>query len=230
MIGGGRAGLFGGLLYGFAASSQSLESGMGATSVLLVLVCVTILVGLAAGAGVGFDIAAAGFAARRAWLWYIIGGASGGMIVGALAKLIGLDAFSLLLGQSPGDITGAAEGAVLGGAVGLGVWLGMSSPGPSPLRRNMLPAALAGGLAGAIIPLLGGRLMGGSLDLLVRVFPQSRLRLDQISGLFSESGFGTVSQVVTGGIEGMIFGSFVAGAIFIALNRGYVTSRPNYNH
>ena len=207
-IGSGTAGLCGGVLYGLATAWQPLQSAMSSTSVLLVLVCVTAMVGLTGGAGVGFGIAAAGFAARRAWLWHIIGGALGGLIVGALVKLIGLDAFNLLLRQSPGDITGAAEGAVLGGAIGFGVWLGISSPG-------------------AVVPLLGGRLMGGSLDPLARIFPQSRLRLDPIGSLFDEIGFGSVSQVVTGGIEGLLFGSFIAGAIIIARNQLHVSSSPD---
>lgn len=66
------------------------------------------------------------------------------------------------------------------------------------------------------IPLLGGRLMGGSLDLLARHFPGSRLRLDQIGSLFGESGFGPISQVVTGGVEGLLFGGCIAGAMIIA--------------
>ena len=225
MIGGGTAGLCGGVLYGFAAASQPLKSAMGSTSVLLV--CVTAMVGFAGRAGVGFGIAAAGFNARRVWLWHIIGGALGGLIVGALVKLIGLDAFNLLLGQSPGDITGAAEGVVLGGAIGFGVWLGINSPGAVVLGRRALPAVLAGATAGTVVPLLGGRLMGGSLDLLARIFPQSRLRLDPIGSLFDEIGFGSVSQVVTGGIEGLLFGSFIAGAIIIARNQLHVSSSPD---
>ena len=43
MVGGGVAGAFGGLFYGFALAAQP---GMGGVSVLLVLVCLTILVGL----------------------------------------------------------------------------------------------------------------------------------------------------------------------------------------
>ena len=38
-------------------------------------------------------------------------------------------------------------------------------------------------------------MMGGSLDLLAQSFPASRLRLDQIGGLFGEPGFGPVSQM-----------------------------------
>jgi hypothetical protein len=58
--------------------------------------------------------------------------------------------------------------------------------------------------------------MGGSLDLLARSFPGSRLRLDQIGGLFGESGFGPVSQIVTGGLEGVLFGGCIVGAMILA--------------
>ena len=207
-IGGGWAGLIGGLIYGFAGASQPLQPGMGAVSVLLVLVCVTILVGLIGGAGVGFGIAIAGNG--RTGHWKIVGGALGGLIVGAVTKLLGLDAFNLLLGQSPGDITGASEGLLLGAAVGLGAWLSSRTSG---LRRSSAIAAALGGAAGILIILLGGRLMGGSLDLLSQQFPDSRLRLDQVGALFGEDGFGPVSQLVTGGLEGALFAGCVVGAM-----------------
>jgi DNA-binding winged helix-turn-helix (wHTH) protein len=210
-VGGGIAGFIGGLVYGFAGAAQSLQPGMGAVSVLLVLVCVTLLLALIGAAGVSFGIAAAGFVSDR-WPWSIAGGTGGGLIVGACVKLLGLDAFNLLLGQSPGDITGAAEGALLGGAVGFGAWLANRLS----LRRSIAGAALAGGSAGILIPLLGGRLMGGSLALLASHFPESHLRLDQIGGLFGERGFGPISQTVTGGLEGMLFAGCIVGAIVIA--------------
>lgn len=213
-LGGGVAGIFGGLFYGFGGASQPLQPGMGAVSVLLVLVCITVLLALIGAAGVAFGIAAAGFASGRLWQWSIVGGASGGLIVGALVKLLGLDAFNLLFGQSPGDITGAAEGALLGGAVGFGAWLG--NRGPPSLRRSIASAGLAGAAAGILIPILGGRLMGGSLDLLTRHFPNSRLRLDQIGVLFGENGFGPISQIVTGGLEGLLFGGCIAGTMIVA--------------
>jgi DNA-binding winged helix-turn-helix (wHTH) protein len=215
-LGGGVAGFLGGLLYGFAAASQPLQPGMGAASVLLVLLCITIALALMGGAGVGFGIAAAGFATRRPSLWVITGGAAGGLVVGALVKLIGLDAFNLLFGHSPGAITGAPEGALLGAAVGLGAWLASRGARAIPLRRSMAAAGLAGGLAGVIIALLGGRLMAGSLDLLARQFPQSRLRLDQIGAWFGESGLGPVAQAVTAALEGTLFGACVVGAMILA--------------
>ena len=213
-LGGALAGFIGGLLYGFGGASQPLEPGMGAVSVLLVLVAITTLVATVGAAGVSFGIAATGLAPGPPRLWSIFGGAGGGMLVGAFVKLLGLDAFDLLFGQSPGDITGAPEGALLGAAVGLGAWLASSrAPGR---RRGVAVAALAGGAAGVVIPLLGGRMMGGSLDLLARSLPGSRLRLDPIGALFGEQGFGPVSHPVTGGLEGALFGGCIVGAMILA--------------
>lgn len=211
-VGGGIAGLIGGLFYGFAGAAQPLQPGIGAASVLLVLVCLTIIAGLIGGAAVGFGVAAASLAAPR-WQWSMLGGAAGGLIVGAFAKLLGLDAFNLLLGQSPGDIAGAAEGAGLGAAVGLGAWLGQRS---GSLRATVASAAVAGGAAGVAITALGGQLMGGSLDQLARHLPYSRLRLDHIGALAGEAAFGPASQIITGGLEGALFGACVAAAMLLA--------------
>lgn len=209
MIGGGAAGALGGLFYGLAGAAQSPQ---GALSVLAVLACLTLLLGLVGGAGVGFGVAATGWRSGRLGPWSVAGGAAGGLLVGAVAKLLGLDAFNLLLGQSPGDITGAPEGALLGGAVGLGAWLASRL---SP-RRGVAVAGLAGAGAGALIAVLGGRLLGGSLDLLIRHFPGSRLRLDPIGGLLGESGFGPLSRGVTSALEGALFvGGVVAAMILI---------------
>ena len=211
--GGGVAGLVGGLIYGFAAASPP---SVGGISVLLVLTAITGLIGLLGGAGVAFGIAAADFAPSRAWHWSMLGGAVGGILVGAIVKLLGIDAFNLLLGRAPDGITGAAEGAILGGAIGLGAWL---ANGRS-LRVSMALAGLAGAVAGAIVPLLGGRLMGGSLVSLVAQFPGSRLSLDLLGKLAGESEFGPRTLVVTGALEGLLFGACLAGAMTIARRGG----------
>jgi DNA-binding winged helix-turn-helix (wHTH) protein len=217
--GAGVAGVLGGLFYGFAGASQPLAPGMGAVSMLLVMVCLTIVAAVAGGAAVSAGIAASALLpggahdTRTRWRWSIAGGAFGGLLVGAAAKLLGLDAFDLLLGQSPGDITGAPEGIALGAAVGFGLWFG-ARHGASPWqRRSVIAATLAGAVAGLAIPLLGGRMMGGSLDLLAHSFPNSRLRLDQVGALFGERGFGTIAQAATGAIEGALFGACIVGAM-----------------
>jgi DNA-binding winged helix-turn-helix (wHTH) protein len=207
--GGGGAGIIGGLLYGFAAAGQS---GAGAISGVLVIVAITTLVALLGAAGVAFAIALAGLGPHRPPQWTITGAALGGLIVGAIDKLLGLDAYNLLLGHAPTAITGPFEGVLIGAAVGLGAWL---ADGKS-VRRGVAIAALAGAAAGLVIPVLGGRLMGGSLVSLAAAFPESRLRLDRIGGVFGESGFGPVSQAVTGALEVGLFSACVVGAMMLA--------------
>jgi hypothetical protein len=213
-IGGGVAGFIGGIFYGFAGASQPLAPGMGAVSILLVILCLTIAVALIGAAGVSFGIVFARRFGRADWQWNVAGGAVGGLLVGGITKLLGLDGFNLLFGRSPAGMTGALEGAVLGGAVGFAAWLA-SRPGRQ-LRVAVLMAAAAGGVAGIAIPLLGGRLMGGSLDLLASTFPDSRLRLDQIGAIVGERRFGPISQLVTGALEGGLFSACVVAARVLA--------------
>jgi DNA-binding winged helix-turn-helix (wHTH) protein len=211
-IGGAAAGLLGGVLYSFVGVVQP---GAGAASALLVLMCITMLIGLLGGAGVSFGIAAADLAPGRLGQWKVLGGAAGGLIVGGVVKLLGVDTFNLLLGQTPGEITGAPEGALLGGAVGLAAWLANGAS----FRRGVAIAGAAGAAAGVLIQLLGGRLMAGSLNLLAASFPNSRLQLDHLGRIFGETEFGPISQAVAGGLEGALFGACVIGALIWAKQR-----------
>lgn len=206
-LGAVAAGAIGGLAYGVASAAQGgPQDGASAVSALIVLVCVTVVVALLGGAGVAFGIAAAETLPGRPWWRAPFGGAIGGLVVGAAFKLIGLDALTLLFGHAPRDITGGGEGLLLGGAVGLGTWLARGSPG-GPARRIAL-AALCGGVAGLVIPLLGGRLLGGSLDLLAHSFPASRLRV----GLPDAA----LSHALAGAAEGALFAAGLVGAMLLA--------------
>jgi len=216
VLGGGIAGALGGLFYGLGAAGP-LPSGMGAGSIILVLIALTVVVGVIGGGGVSVGIAAARSAWGRASPGCILGAAFGGLIVGAFVKLLGVDAFNLLFGQSPGNMTGAGEGALLGAVIGFGLWLHAGRG--LRLRLTAAATALTGAAVGVLIPLLGGRLMGGSLDLLARQFPASRLRLDPIGAMVGEADFGPVTQAVTGGIEGALFCGFVVGTIILVQRR-----------
>ena len=77
-------------------------------------------------------------------------------------------------------------------------------------------AALAGLVAGIAITVFGGRLMGGSLALVGSHVPGSNLRLDQVGALLGEPGFGPLSHLVTGALEGALFSAGIAGAILLA--------------
>jgi DNA-binding winged helix-turn-helix (wHTH) protein len=213
-IGGGAAGFIGGLIYGFAGASEPLQPGLGAVSIVLVILCITIAVALMGAVGVSFGIALSRRWAGPDWRWSIGGGAGGGLLVGAVVKLLGIDAFNLLFGRSPAGITGAMEGMLIGAAVGLGTWLAWR--GGDRLRRGMVTAGLIGGAAGILIPLFGGRLMAGSLDLLAQTFPDSRLRLSKLGGLVGEATFGPIIQTITGALEGCLFAACVVGATILA--------------
>lgn len=212
-IGAGLAGVIGGLFYGFVGASFLAGSRIGSVSVLLVLLWLTIAAALIGGLGVSAGISAANLSRPAISARVIAGGAAGGLVVGGAAKLLGLDAFNLLFGRSVGDITGAAEGALLGGAIGLGLWIAGRR---DQLRRGILGAALTGGAAGAFILAAGGRLMGGSLDLVARNFPESRLRVDPSGTIFGEDGLGRGLYLATGAFEGGLFAACIVGAILIA--------------
>lgn len=226
--GGGIAGLVGGLLFGFIGAAQSQQSGIGSLSVLLVLVSITILIAIVGAAGVSFGIAAAGFTRLQPALRLPLGGAIGGFLTGGFIKLLGIDAFQLLFGQSPGDITGAKEGIMLGAAIGIGLWLAQPRSDKEKLfGRSVTYAIITGSIFGALIPLTGGRLMGGSLALLSDSFPDSRLRFDPLVGLFGGGDSGILSQVLTAGMEGALFSACIIGAIELS-RRTY--SKPVRGH
>jgi len=211
-LGGGIAGIVGALLY---VTVGLVTPGIGAASTLMVLVSINLLLGLAAGAAVGLGVALAASRAGRTSGWTVAGGALGGLAIGAVAHMLGNDLFELLFGRSPGAITGAFEGALLGAAVGLGACLAARfAERPAPCQ--LAPGFLAGGLAGLAIPLLGGRLMAGSLAELAASFPDSRLRLGRFGSLFGESGFGEASLMAATALEGALFAGGAVAAMVLA--------------
>ena len=208
-LGGGAAGVIGGLLYGFAAAGTP---GTGAVSGVLVIVLITAVLALLGAAGVAFGIAVAGLGADRPAQWTISGAALGGLIVGGIVKLLGLDAFNLLVGHAPRDIAGPLEGVLVGSVVGIAASIAVRMQ----LRLGVAFGVVAGGAVGALISILGGRLMGGSLASLAQAFPDSQLRLDSIGSLFGETGFGPISMAVTAGLEAALFASCVTAAMILA--------------
>jgi DNA-binding winged helix-turn-helix (wHTH) protein len=208
-LGGGAAGAIGGLIYG----ALGVLGGEGAgVSGVLVMICLTALVGMAGGAGVGFGIAG-GEQTVPGVLGRVFGGAVGGLFVGSVVRLLGLDAFDLLFGRAPGAITGSLEGAMLGAAVGAGVVLGERVGGS--WRRRAVVGGLMGGIAGVAIVLIGGRLLVGSLQTMAEAFPGSRLTLDPVGALFGEAGLGPVSHAVASGLEGLLFSACVVASLAI---------------
>jgi DNA-binding winged helix-turn-helix (wHTH) protein len=203
-LGGGVAGLIGGLIYGFAGASQADQAGTGAISTLLVLLAIAAVVAVIGAAGVSFAVATTALARTRSWQWLTIAGAGGGLITGAVVKLLGIDAFTLLIGRAPHSITGAMEGLLVGGVVGASAW------GAQRMRLKRQTAVLGtctGAVAGVAIVLLGGHLLLGSLATLTRDFPDSHLN---VARFFGGPQFGPAAEMITAALEG---GLFVAGVV-----------------
>jgi len=178
---------------------------------VLVLVALATLLALIGAAGVVGGIAAARLVARNFTFAGLMGGAVGGLLVGAFGKLIGHDAFLLLFGQAPGDITGALEGLLLGAAVGLADDLTRRFAADGSIQRNVLLAAAIGALAGLLIAMTGGQLLGGSLALLAKSFPDARLHLDPLGALL-----GPFAAGVTNALEGAWSSLCLVGALMLA--------------
>lgn len=224
-LGGAVAGVLGGLVYGAALAYTPADSGLGTTSLLAVLLGLNVLVGLIGGTGVSAGIAAVRLVARHD-RWSVLGAAGGGLIVGSVAKLLGVDAFTLLFGTAPVGMTGGLEGAALGAAVVVGARVG-ERVGPAAPWRIVAGAGLAGAITGALIPLAGGRLMGGSLALLSQAFAGSQLRLDALGRFFGEARFGPVTEIILSGVEGLLFCSCIAAALLWAAHtRAPAASTP----
>lgn len=213
-LGGAVAGLAGGLLYGSALAFSPNSQALGSLSVLLVLLALHVLVGIAGALGVGFGLATGRLAGNGAG-WLLAGGALGGLLVGGMARLVGSDAFTLLVGQAPAGITGGLEGAAIGLAVAAGLVLGGGPEAPDP-RRPALLAALTTGLAGALVPLAGGSMMATSLARVAAAFDGSRLDMAPLGQLFGEPQLGLLAQSVLGAVEGAVFGGCVVAALLVA--------------
>jgi hypothetical protein len=142
------------------------------------------------------------------------GGMFGGLAIGGIAKLLGLDAFTLLFGRSPAGMTSPAEGALLGAVLGFAAWIAMKRQ--LAFGGSIAVGGLAGSMAGLLAPLLGGHLLGGSLNLPARGFPEARFRLDVIGSLFGELDFARVAESLTATIEGGVFGLCVMGALTLS--------------
>ena len=163
----GVAGVIGGLFYGFAGAAQPLEPGMGAASVLLVLLWLTIAAALIGGAGVALRDRRRGLRLAAA-----CGSMAGGALRRAGRRRGRQAARPRRVQPAARPLAGRHHRRGRGRAArrrGRPRRLaGEPRRAPPSLRRGIAVAGLAGGAAGMLIPLLGGRLMGGSLDLLAR--------------------------------------------------------------
>ncbi|MGF1549478.1 MAG: transcriptional regulator [Sphingomonadaceae bacterium] len=209
-LGGGGAGVLGGISYGLAAGG----GGAGAASVLLVLLAVSVAAGLIGALGIGAGMAAASLVAGERWRFSMVGAAASGLVAGSLLNILATDSFHILLGRTPESFTGGLEGAALGAALAAGARLGGGIEARS--WRPSVAAAFACAAMGAAISIGGGKLVGGSLAELAGAFEDSRLDLDLLGRFSGENMFGPVAQAIAAGMEGFVFGLCVTAGMLIA--------------
>lgn len=197
LAGGAAAGLLGGIGYGLLAATEP-PPGTGAVSIVLVMTCVCLLIGIIGGLGVAGGSALGRMWARGRLMPLMLGGAIGGMLVGSLGRLIGLDAFSLLIGSRPLAITGGSEGLIIGAMAAAALWL--AGRGRPTVSAMTVKGALLGALAGLLVTLGGGKMMAGSLAGLAAAHPEAPL--------------GAVLAALTPPM--LLLAGAVEGAIFIA--------------
>lgn len=212
--GGVAAGFFGGLLYGTTLAFSPQSQGLGTLSVVLVLLALSMLVGMLGALGVGAGLVLAQRLVPASG-GALLGGTLGGLVVGGVVKLLGSDTFTLLVGQAPSGITGGLEGAAIGLALALGLQLAGAAE-TLRLRRGVLCAAGCTGLAGALLPLVGGSMMASSLARVAAAFDGSRIDMAPLGRLFGEPQFGVAAQSALGAVEGAVFGGCVAAALLLA--------------
>ena len=207
-FGGGIAGIVAALLY---VTAGLVTPGIGAASTLMVLVSINLLLGLVAGAAVGLGLTAMEASGRGVWR-PILGAAAGGLVVGAIGRMVGNDLFELLFGQAPGAITGAGEGLVVGLAVGCGHVLAQRAARSRPWLQ-VGAGFICGAIAGLAMAAAGGRRMAGSLAQLAEQFPNSRLGMGPMLGA---DGLAPWTLAIATALECALFAGGVVLAITVA--------------
>ena len=185
-----------------------------ATELFMVLASLGSVIGAVGGVGVSFGmISAARVAYRHSRWWSVVGGAAGGAFVGGSSKLLGVDTVKALFGQSPTGITGAFEGAVIGLGVSLGAVLIAVVWPRARVWQKVLGASLGAMCAGVLLTVIGGNLFSGSLEIVAQLFANSQIRMEPLAPYFGEVHFGHTSQIISGAIEGLLFGAGVMSGI-----------------
>lgn len=207
-LGGTGVGAVGGMFYGVAAAS-----GGGSTG--LVLAALVGLLGTLAGAGIGLGMASAVAWRGRMDAVLVAGAMLGGLAVGAFGGTMGRDGIGLLTSVRIGEVAGPVEGLAMGGAIGLALWIAWVRQAALPVACAL--AATLGAVGGLAIHASGGRLLGGSLYALQQGLGDTRLRLETLSALLGEAGFGPLTLRIATVAEGALLATAMVAAILLAL-------------
>jgi DNA-binding winged helix-turn-helix (wHTH) protein len=205
------AGLGAGLAGGFLLRWAGGWNVPATVSVALGLVGAA--VGALGGLGVGTGLAV-GESRRRRLLALPAFGSLGGGTVGVATSFAGRWTVEGLFGRPIPAVGGGIEGLVIGAATGFAYALSAPPPqGSGLVARARLRAAIVSGAAVALacvaLAVLGGRLVGTSLNAIARAFQGSQVGLAPLARLLGEPDLGPLTRAVLGAWEGFLFGAGV---------------------
>jgi hypothetical protein len=179
-------------------------------TLLLALTSLGTIAGMLAGLGICLgmsSIQAVGY--RHSPYWSIVGATVGGMLIGGLAHLIGVDTFLALFGQRLKGVAGAYEGGLIGLGLSVGRHIGLHWRISKRWLIHLL-AAVGAMLAAILLTLIQGNLFSASIETIAHSFAQSQIKLETLSVLFGEAHFGEVSRLILGALEGFLFGCLLS--------------------
>ncbi|MEK6300432.1 MAG: winged helix-turn-helix domain-containing protein [Acidobacteriota bacterium] len=229
-IGGAASGLVGGLLLGGGLAMARHASGVETWELLFVLISLGSVIGAVAGLFVSFGmVAAAHVAYRHSRWWSALGGAAGGALIGGSTKLLGVDTIKAVFGQSPAGLTGAFEGALMGIGLSAGATLVAGMFTRARPWQRIVCASLGAMCAGVLLTVIGGNLFSASLEIVGRMFANSQISMDPLASFFGERHFGETTQIVLGGLEGLLFGVGVTSGIELAARSAEKVAPPASN-
>ena len=214
-IGGGIAGLLGGIVGGLLLVAAPGSSAP--LTVLPVLVVIGSGCGAVGGAAIGAGMSIAEAVARSQRTIAVSAGAAvAGGFAGAAIQWLGRLTLAELVGVHVAT-GGGLEGLVVGGAVGLGYELansrvegGLAAPRGRGRVRVAALTAVACGLGALALSVAGRPLVGGTIHAIAQASQGSQAALTPLGRIIGEPDFGPVSRALIGMGEGIFFGAGLA--------------------
>jgi len=209
-LGAALAGLSVGLILGILLVYYRQTPLYESLTLLLALTSLGTIAGMLAGLGISLgmsSIQAIGY--RHSPYWSILGATLGGVLIGGLGHLIGVDTFLALFGQRLQGVAGAYEGGVIGLGLSVGRHFSLRQ-GEGIVWFTHLLAAVGAMLAAVLLTLIQGNLFSASIETIAHSFSQSQIKMETLSVLFGEAHFGQVSRLILAAVEGFLFGGFLS--------------------
>jgi len=214
-IGGGVAGLLGGMVGGLL-----LAAAPGSSAPLAVLPVLAVIgsgCGAVGGAAIGAGMSIAEAVARsQRTVALIVGAAIAGGVAGAAIQWLGRESLLALVGVHVAT-GGGLEGLVVGATVGLGYALatsgvegGMAAPRGRVRLRVAGLTALACGLGALALSASGRPLVGGTIHAIAQASQGSQAALTPLGRIIGEPDFGPITRALIGMGEGLFFGAGLA--------------------